>query len=88
MMKHLEEAFTGTWHMHERTGEVGTGAGDTQMQGLDMNLSVPPLMAERRRTGWEGNVGMSAATWDRAQSQPTWAHRLSLWYLRESLLSG
>lgn len=57
MMKHLEKAFTGAWHMHERTGEVGTGTGDTQMQGLDMNLSVPPLVAERQRTGWEGTWG-------------------------------
>lgn len=28
-MKHLEEAFTGTWHMPERAREVGAGAEDT-----------------------------------------------------------
>lgn len=51
VMKHLEEAFAGTWHLQEREAEVGTGAGDTQLHGLQH----APLVAERQRTGWEGN---------------------------------
>lgn len=27
------------------------------LQGLDLNLSLPPLVAERQKIGWEGNFG-------------------------------
>lgn len=58
MVKHLEKAFAGTGCVHERGGEVDTGAGDTQLaSGLDMKLSMPPLVSERQRIGWEGNLG-------------------------------
>lgn len=48
-MKHLEEAFPGVWHMHVRAGEEGAGAEDTRQQGLELNLRVPGLVAERQR---------------------------------------
>lgn len=43
--------------MHERAEEVGARTGDTQLQGLDLNLSVPCLAAERQTMGLEGVFG-------------------------------
>lgn len=51
-MKHLEEAFAGTWHLQERAGEVGTGAGDTA-ERICMNLSLP-LFPGRKAEDWVG----------------------------------
>ena len=50
MMKHLQEAFAGARHMRERAGQVGAGAGDTQLQGLNLNLSVQWW---QRSWGWD-----------------------------------
>lgn len=40
MMKYLQEAFAGAWHMCEGAREVGAGAADTHLQGVNLNLSV------------------------------------------------
>lgn len=68
-MKHLEEAFTGTWHMHEKAGKVGTGPGDTQLAARSW-LELEHATAGGREA--EDTVerelrGISAATWGKAR---------------------
>lgn len=68
-MKHLEEAFTGAWHMHERAGEVGTGPGDTQLAArswLQLEHATPGGRETEDKVGRELR-GISAATWGKAR---------------------
>jgi hypothetical protein len=51
----LGDVLAGTWHVYWGWGEgMGNGcwAGDGQLQGLDLSMHTPCLMAERQVGGW------------------------------------
>lgn len=54
MMKHLEEAFTGSWHMYEKAWGGGCWAGDSQLQQPDVNMSTLCRQAEGKEKGTPG----------------------------------
>lgn len=77
-MKHLEEAFTGTWHMPERAREeVGAGAEDT-LAALELEHTVPSG-GEAEDGAGRGLREISVAAWGKAQPRPNLANRFSLW---------
>lgn len=55
-MKHLEKAFAGTGCVHERGGEVDTGAGDTQLASRsrhEIEHATPGVREAEDRVGRE-----------------------------------